>query len=128
MDGLLAAQVVLDLQGAVVLDVQVRREEGVNTTHLVLVALGNSNDHVVDDGLDGADCGNLLAVSVHNRDLNLSVVDLDESDVDVSEVVVQSTTGAGDSHLAGLDLDSDVLGDIEDLLLLNETHACCGWF
>lgn len=134
MNSLLAAQVVLNLQRTVISDVQVGREEGVNTAHLVLVALRDANNHVVNERLDRADGSNLLAVPIDNRDLDLSVVDLGEGDVNVSEVVVQSAAGTGDGHLACLNLDSDVFGDIKDLLLLNETHAvgadagaCSGW-
>lgn len=122
VDSLLAAQVVLDLERAVLLDIQVGREESVDAAHLVLVTLGDTDDHVVDDGLDGADGSDLLTVAVNNGNLDLAVADLLEGDINVGEVVVQSTTGAVDSDLTGLDLDSDVLGDAQDLLLLDETH------
>lgn len=93
-----------------------------NTTHLVLVALGDTDDHVVDDRLDGADGSNLLSLTVDDEDLDGTVVDLLEGDVDVREVVLQGTAGTSDSDLSGLDLDGDVLRDVQDLLVLDETH------
>ena len=38
----------------VLLDVDVDGEMGVDVAHLVLVALGDTNDQVVDDGSDGS--------------------------------------------------------------------------
>lgn len=93
-----------------------------DATHLVLEALGDTDNYVVDDGLDGANGSDLFAVAVDDSDLDLVVVDLVEGDVNVTKVVLQGATGTGDGHLAGLDLDSDVLGDVKNLVLLDETH------
>lgn len=34
---------------------------GVDVAHLILVALGDTNDQVVDEGADGSESGNILS-------------------------------------------------------------------
>ena len=43
---------------------------GVDISHLVLVALGDAGDEVADDGLDGAEGGNVLAAAVVDLDID----------------------------------------------------------
>lgn len=54
----------------VLLNVDVDGEMGVDVTHLVLVTLGNTDDHVGDQRLDGTESGNILAGSVVQRDVD----------------------------------------------------------
>lgn len=42
----------------------------VDVTHLVLVALSDTNNHVGDQGLDGTESGNILACSVMQGDVD----------------------------------------------------------
>lgn len=48
----------------VLVEVDVDGEMGVDVTHLVLEALGDTDDHVVDEGADGAEGGDVLPVAV----------------------------------------------------------------
>lgn len=71
-DNLLADEVAdLNLPEASVLglvDVDVDGEMRVDVAHLVLEALCDTGDHVVDDGLDGSQGGDILAVAVVDLD------------------------------------------------------------
>ena len=75
------------------LDVDVDGEMGIHISHLVLVALGDTRDQVVDDGLDGSQRSDILAASVvdFNADRLRAVLVLlfgqGESDGDVREVL-----------------------------------------
>lgn len=55
---------------AVLLNVDVNWEMGVDVTHLVLEALGNTDDHVVDQGLDCAEGCDILAGTVVELDVD----------------------------------------------------------
>lgn len=67
----------------VLLNVDVDGEMGVDVTHLVLVALGDTNDQVVDQGADGTEGGDILALAVVNLDADNVLAGLREGDGDV---------------------------------------------
>lgn len=113
-DELLAQEVSdLNLHAAslvVLLDVDVDGEMGVDVAHLVLVALGDTNDHVVDDGADGAESGDVLAGTVVHLNVDDVLLGVREADSQVLERLLEGTTGASDGDISGLDLDLDCAG------------------
>lgn len=120
---LLLTQEVSDLNDLAVLqEVDVDGEMGIDVSHLVLEALGDTNDHVVDKGLDGTQSSDVLSVTVEHRELDLSVGDLVEGDVDVSEVFGQGASWTGNGHNSGLDVNSDALRDVENFFGLDVLH------
>ena len=70
----------------VLLDVDVDREVRVHVPHLVLVALGDAGDHVVDDGADGAQAGDRFARAVVHFDGDGVALLVLERDGEVLEV------------------------------------------
>jgi hypothetical protein len=80
---------------------------GVDVTHLVLEALGNTNDHVVDERTDSTESGDVLAGTVVHLDLDGGGIGLLERDGQVTKVLLESATGTLNSDLAGLDSDLD---------------------
>jgi len=94
----------------VLLEVDVDGEMGVDVAHLVLVALGDTNDHVVDDGADGAESGDVLAGTVVHLDVDDVLLGVREADSQVLERLLENATGAGDGDMSGLDLDLDCVG------------------
>lgn len=91
----------------VLLKVDVDGEMGVDVAHLVLEALGDTNDHVVDDGADGAQSGDVLAAAVVHLDLDDILGGLLEGDGKVTKILLEGTAGALDGDLAGLDVHLD---------------------
>lgn len=75
----------------ILLNVDVDWEMGVDVTHLVLEALGDTDDHVVDQGADGTESGDILAGTV--VELNVDEVGLwvGEVDCQVGEVLLENT-------------------------------------
>lgn len=111
----LLAQEVSDLNlhavGLVVLlDVDVDGEMGVDVAHLVLVALGDTNDHVVDESADGAESGDVLAGTVVHLNGDDVLLGVREGDRQVLERLLEGTTGASDGDISGLDVDRDCAG------------------
>jgi len=96
----------------------------VDISHLVLVALGDTSDQVGNKRLDSSESSNVLSVTVVNSDLDGLVGELGEGDINVSKVLGERTSGAGNGNNTGLDLNSDTLGDIKNLVGLNVLH--CG--
>ena len=91
----------------VLVEADVDGEMGVDVTHLVLEALGDADHHVLDDGLDGAEGGDVLAnavVDLNGDDIALGVC---EGDGEVTKVLDQLTARALDGDHAGLDRDLD---------------------
>lgn len=90
VDDLLANEVAdLNLEEAgllVLLKVDVDGKMGVDVAHLVLEALGDTDDHVVDDGADGAQSGDILAVAVVDLDRDGVLGGVAEADSQVAEV------------------------------------------
>jgi hypothetical protein len=80
---------------------------GVDVTHLVLEALGDTNDHVVDERAHGTESGDVLAGTVVHLDLDGRGIRLLEGDGQVTKVLLEGTTGTLDSDLASLDVDLD---------------------
>jgi hypothetical protein len=80
---------------------------GVDVTHLVLEALGDTNDHVVDERTDGTESGDVLAGTVVHLDLNGRGIGLLEGDGQVTKVLLEGATGTLNGDLAGLDRDLD---------------------
>ena len=124
---LLTKEVVDADLGLVVADTTVDGEVSVDETHLVLVALGDTDDHVLDMTGDSADAGNGLTSSEpHLEDDVLVLVTLDGhvKVADVTEVTGELT--AGTLHLDDLALDghSDVLGDADLLDKTEHLHHC----
>lgn len=100
----------LDLVAArlgVLVQVDVDGEMGVDISHLVLEALGDTDDEVVDDGPDGAESGDILAVAV--VDLNADNVLLEDREVDgdMAHVLDELAAGALDCDKSRLDRDLD---------------------
>ena len=80
---------------------------GVDVTHLVLEALGDTNDHVVDERTDGTESGDVLAGTVVHLDLDGGGIGLLERDGQVTKVLLEGATGTLNGDLAGLDSDLD---------------------
>ena len=80
---------------------------GVDVTHLVLEALGDTNDHVVDERTDGAESGDVLAGTVVHLDLDGGGIGLLERDGQVTKILLEGATGTLNGDLAGLDSDLD---------------------
>lgn len=120
---LLLTEVVTDLNlGTLVLDVNVNGEMGVDVTHLVPEALGNTSDHILQNGLNGTHNGNVLTAAVEHLDLDLIGRDLVESDINVLEVLLQGTTGSSDTDNTSFNLEVNTLRDVQDLLALDVLH------
>jgi hypothetical protein len=88
-------------------DVDVDWEMGVDVSHLVLVSLGDTDDEVLDERLDGAESSDILAVSVVELDLNNIRLWFGESDVDVLEVLGELSSWSLDGNDTGLDGEGD---------------------
>jgi hypothetical protein len=97
-------------------------EMSVNVTELVFETLSNTGDHVVDQRTDGTDTGNVLTETVVDNELDL-VTNNGDFDVQVTEVLVKSTTGTFNGNLTGLDGNSNTFGDGEFVLLVDVLHC-----
>lgn len=62
---------------------------GIHVAHLVLVAFGDADDQVVDDGPDGAEGCDIFAGAVVDFDLNDAFLGKREADGDVGEIFRQ---------------------------------------
>ena len=80
---------------------------GVDVAHLVLEALGDTDDHVVDERTDGTESGDVLAGTVVHLDLDDILRGLLEGDGQVTKVLLEGAAGTLDSDLASLDVDLD---------------------
>jgi hypothetical protein len=103
----------------VVVDDTVDGEMRIDVTHLVLETLGDTSDHVVDKRADSTDTGNVLATTMVDNKLELVLTSKLDFNVQVTEVLVQSTTGTSHSDITGLDGDLDTLGDDEFVVLVD---------
>merc|ERR1719383_133832 len=119
----LLAQKVPDLDQSVLLgDGAVNGEMSIHSPHLVLVAPGDSSDHVGNVGADGPDSGQLLAQTEPFFDFDGALVDLANVDVQVLEALGQSASWALDGNLASLDAANDAVGDIDGLAGVDDFH------
>lgn len=76
----------LELIGLLVLlDVDVDGEMGIDVSHLVLVALGDADDQVVDEGADGTEGSDALARAVVELDLDDILLGVGEANGQVAE-------------------------------------------
>jgi hypothetical protein len=118
----LLTQEVTDLNSITFLvDDDVDGEMSVDITHLVLVTLGDTNNHVVNKRADGTNTGDVLTVAVVDHEADLGTFNL-QLNVQVTEVLGERTTGTLNRDLTGLDVDSDTLGDGEFFVLENVLH------
>lgn len=110
-DNLLANEVAdLNLPQAsllVLVDVDVDGEMCVDVAHLVFKPLRYANDHVGDDGLDGAQSGDILAVAVVDLNGDDVLGGVAEVDGDVTEILDELAAGTLDGDDTGLDGDLD---------------------
>ena len=89
-------------------------EVSIDKAHLVLVALGDAGDHVLDVGGDSADRRDGLAGGKPHLEVDLFVLVAGNVHVEVADVLEASeelAAGALDLDFLGLDLDGDTLGD-----------------
>jgi len=103
----------------VIVDNNVDGKMGIYVTHLVLETLGDTSDHVVDDGTNGADASNVLAVAVVDNKLELLLTNGLDLHVKMTEVLGEFTARSLDGDNAGLDGDINVLGDDELVVLVD---------
>lgn len=80
---------------------------GIDVAHLVLEALGDTDDQVVDEGADGTESGDVLAVAMVNLEADGALLDDGEVDGNVAEVLDELAAGALDGNDPGLDRDLD---------------------
>lgn len=71
----------------VLLDVDVDWEMGVDVSHLVLEALGDTDDEVVDEGTDSSESGDVLAGTVVELDVDDILLWVGEVDCQVGKVL-----------------------------------------
>lgn len=105
-------------------NVDVDWEMRIDVSHLVLVTLGDTGDQVGNQGLDSSQSSNVLSVTVVDGDLDSSVGNLGEGNVNVLQVLDQFTSWAGDLDGSGLDVDGDASWNVQDLVGLDVLH--CG--
>jgi hypothetical protein len=81
---------------------------GIAKAHLVLEALGNADDHILDVGANGSDGGNVFTSTEPQVNLQLlAFIDFADINSKVLEGTLQGTLGALDSDFTGLDVDGD---------------------
>ena len=97
---------------AVLLEVDVDGEMGVDVAHLVEEALGDADDHVVDEGADGAEGCDVLARAMVELDLDEILLGVGEGDCEMAQVLSELAARALDGDLAGLDVDLDYWGNV----------------
>lgn len=125
-EGLLLTQEVSDFNDLLAIlfgKSDVDREMGVHVSHLVLVTLGDTGDHVGDQRLDSSQSSNVLSVTMVDKNLDRSVVNLFEVNVDVLQVLGEFTSGTSDLDHSGLDVDGDTFRDFEELFRDDELHS-----
>jgi hypothetical protein len=116
----LLSQEVTDLNFlTVVVNDNVDGKMGIYVTHLVFKTLGNTSDHVVDNGTDGTDAGDVLTVAVVDDKLELLLTDRLDLHVKMAKVLGELTTGTLDGHNARLDVDFNVIGNDELVVLVD---------
>lgn len=97
---------------AVLVQVDVDREMGIDISHLVLVPLGHTHNEVVDEGADGAQRGDVLARAMVQLDVDDVLGRVREGDREMAEVLGQLAARACDGDDAGLDVDVDCQADV----------------
>lgn len=79
-------------------DVDVDGEMGVDVSHLVLEALGNTDDQVVDESSDSSEGSDVLSDSMVNLNADLVLLGAGEVDGQVAKILNQLSAGTLDSH------------------------------
>jgi len=93
---------------AVLLNVDVDWEMGVDVSHLVLVSLGDTDNHVGDERFDGSKSGDGLSFTVVKGNVDDWLAwSLGEGDTDVLEVLLEFTSWTDDGDDTGFDSDGD---------------------
>jgi len=109
---------------SVILDNAVDGEMGVDGTHFVSEALGNTVNHVVDHTLDCPQACNMFPSSLPNSKRNFGTFALDQPDVhvDVLDVLCEGTARASHGNDTGFDGHGDSLWDVEFFGLEDVPH------
>jgi hypothetical protein len=87
---------------AVIRDVDTDGKVSVNESHLVLVTLENTSEHISDLGDNGVDASVVLSVTPPDINADL-LADLADVALKVAEILGESTTRTLDDNLSGLD-------------------------
>lgn len=91
----------------------------IHITHLVLEALGDTSDHVVDNRANSTDSSNMLTSTVVDSEEKSVLVGKLDLNVQVTQVLGQSATGTSDSNETRLDTDFNTFRDSELVVLGN---------
>lgn len=87
-------------------NVDVDRKMCIDVAHLVLVALGDTNNHVGDQGLDGTQSSDVLAGAMVQGNVDgAGDLALLERDGQMLQILLEGATGTGNGNNTGLDLD-----------------------
>jgi hypothetical protein len=130
----LLTQEVTDLNFlAVVVNNNVDGKMGIYVTHLVFETLGDTSDHVVDNGANSTDAGNVLAVTVVDNELELVLTGELDLHVKVTQVLGELTAGSLDGNNARLDVDLNTLGNeklvvLVDVLKVGSSEVSFTWY
>lgn len=90
---------------SILIQVDIDGKMGVDIAHLVLEALGDADDEVVDEGAHGAQGRDVLAVAVVHLDVDDVLRRVREADAQVAQVLAEFAPWAFDCDVAGFDLD-----------------------
>jgi len=118
---------ILNFDSLVILgDVGVNGEMGISESHLIFVALGDTDDHVSDVRSNGDARSLLLSLGephLESDDISLLLVGGSlHIESQMSEVLLQGTSGASDGDLSVLVRDGDALGDFDIFLSKDVFH------
>ena len=125
----LFAQKVSDVDGCVLAswsraEGQVNREVSVDGSHLVLVALGHADHHVLDVGADGTDDRKFFTVGEPSIDPHLIGLHHLDFQVGVTECTLELATGACDHNVTFVDGHSHALDDVNKVGGEDSPHLC----
>jgi hypothetical protein len=118
----------------VLLDVDVDGEVGIDVSHFVLVALGDADDQIFDDGFDGAERCHILAAAVVDLDRDDVFAGQGEADGEVREVFCQFAYGLerkgilASSEICQVAGRYKVLGKFSAFVGSNRESDCAGAF
>jgi len=116
MSDSLLSEEVTDLHSiAVTLDDTVDGEVSVDGTHLVEEALRDASNHVLDQGFDCSQAGDMLPSTLPDSKKNLVGRALGEPDIhiNVSDILRECSSRTSDRNDAGLDGDLDALRNVK---------------
>jgi hypothetical protein len=130
----------------VLLKIDVDREMGVDVSHLVLISLGDANDHVVDQRPDGSKSSDVLPCAMVQLDVDDALRGVRKGHCEMTEVlgelacsivrfsslshsvvmgaVSKKTRTSRTFHCdnTGLDYDLDLFGNVQGLLRVDVLH------